>query len=146
VSENLEDLSIDEIEEIIELNRNIVQRRGQDFEADTEKIRKFFATLNVYDDVKDHRTRIVKKAGRILGGLAWHQYFNEANKETSIHITIYYLRKNGYDLHLQSEGAQKELYNLLVRTVEKFPEDRTVYKEVEEYLDRKVVAVNRPRE
>lgn len=124
---------------MIDFNRQIVRGRRQDFEADDDKIFRFFTALSTYDNVHDHKERIIKKAAHVLAGLAWHQYFNEANKETATRMTLYYLRKNGLDLPLASRMERKELYSLLVKTIEKFPQDQTIYSEVEEYLRGKTV-------
>lgn len=120
-------------------NRAIVEKRGQPFDADPEEIKCFFSEISLYNGISNTRERLIKKAAYLLAGLSWHQFFKEGNKETATHVTLTFLNHNSLDLDLATLKRQRELYKLLVKTIEKFEQDKTIYTEVEEYLKRRVI-------
>jgi len=76
-----------------------------------------------------------------MAGICFDQPFSEGNKETALDATIGYLNNNGFDLKDKSLKEKKEIYGLLVKTVFKFPGDKTIFHEVEGYLDKNVVSL-----
>ncbi|MHB8547324.1 MAG: Fic family protein [Nitrosotalea sp.] len=62
-----------------------------------------FSKANSFNDIKDQRTRIIKKATAVLGGISWQQPFNNGNKTIAIIVTKYFLQKNGFDLRLSTD-------------------------------------------
>ena len=68
----------------------------------------------------------------------WSQPFSNGNKRTALTISIYFLRKNGFDLPIMSKGEEKELFDLLEKTIFKDESDETIISEVEDYLSKKV--------
>ena len=126
---------------MIEYNKKIVESRGEGFEVDYRIIENIVARMNKFNNISDKRTRIVKKATTILAGICFYQPFFEGNKETALDATIGYLNNNGFNLKDKSQKEKKEIYDLLVKTVFKFPGDNTISREVEEYLDKNVVSL-----
>lgn len=135
VSENF---SKELINNIILGNKHIVNHRNESFGVDDERIEWVFSKANSFNDIKDQKTRIIKKATAVLGGISWQQPFNNGNKTMAIIVAKYFLRKNGFDLKLSTDQEEDELIDLLVRTMYKFEDDPTIFSEIEEYLNRKV--------
>lgn len=133
-----ENFSKELINRIILVNKRIVDHRQESFGVDYERIEEVFSKANSFNDITDQRTRIIKKAVAVLGGISWQQPFNNGNKTMAIIVTRYFLQKNGFDLKLSTDQEEDELIDLLVRTVYKFEDDPTIFSEIEEYLNRKV--------
>ncbi|MGI0065717.1 MAG: Fic family protein [Nitrosopumilaceae archaeon] len=133
-----ENFSKEIINSIILGNKHIVNHRNESFGVNDERIEWVFSKANSFNDIKDQRTRIIKKATAILGGISWQQPFNNGNKTIAIILTKYFLQKNGFDLRLSTDQEEDELIDLLIRTVYKFEDDPTIFSEIEEYLNRKV--------
>lgn len=133
-----ESYSESEIEQIIDFNRRTVEKRGEGFEVDRDLLYRIFKRLD-NASTTDRRTRIIKKASIILAGITFNQPFFEGNKETALAVTIDFLRQNGYDLAMKTPLQQLEIFNLLVKTVYKFPQDETIYSEIEEFLSKRIV-------
>jgi len=55
-------------------------------------------------------------------------------------MTLRYLRRNHYTLPvlLQIKNKQ-EIYDLLTKTVEKFPEDDSIFGEIEEFISNRMI-------
>lgn len=126
---------------MVEYNKKIVESRGESFDVDYHVIKKIVARMDKFDNIANRRTRIVKKAATIMAGICFDQPFFEGNKETALDATIGYLNNNSFDLKDKSQKEKKEIYELLVKTVFKFPGDKTIFQEVEEYLDRNIVSL-----
>ncbi|HEX5457587.1 MAG TPA: Fic family protein [Candidatus Nitrosotalea sp.] len=126
------------INKIILGNEHIVSHRKESFGVNDERIEWVFSKANSFNDIKDKRTRIIKKATAVLGGTSWQQPFNNGNKTMAIIVTKYFLQKNGFDLQLSTDQEEDELIDLLIRTMYKFEDDPTIFSEIEEYLNRKV--------
>jgi prophage maintenance system killer protein len=139
MSENFSD---ELIKNIIHGNEYIVSLRKESFGVNGERIEWIFSKANSFNDVKDKRKRIIKKTTAVLAGISWQQPFNNGNKTTAVIVTKYFLQKNGFDLRLSIEQEEDELIDLLTRTVYKYEDDPTIFSEVEEYLNRKVVLLN----
>lgn len=133
-----ESYSESEIEQIIDFNRRTVEKRDEGFEVDRDLLYRIFKRLD-NASTTDRRTRIIKKASIILAGITFNQPFFEGNKETALAVTIDFLRQNGYDLAMKTPLQQLEIFNLLVKTVYKFPQDETIYSEIEEFLSKRIV-------
>jgi prophage maintenance system killer protein len=133
-----ENFSNELIDRIILFNRQIVDHRRESFGVNYERIERVFSKANLFNDIADQRTRIIKKATAILGGISWQQPFNNGNKTTAITFTKYFLQKNGFDLKISTDQEEDELIDLLVKTVYKFEDDSTIFTEIEEYLNGKV--------
>jgi prophage maintenance system killer protein len=135
----LENFSPELIKNIIRGNEHIVSHRKESFGVNAERIEWVFSKVNSFNDIKDQRTRIIKKATAVLAGISWQQPFNNGNKTTALIVTKYFLRKNGFDLRLSTEQEEDELIDLLIKTMYKYEDDPTIFSEVEEYLDRVVL-------
>ncbi len=133
-----ENFSNELISNIILGNKHIVNHRNESFGVNDERIEWVFSKANSFNDIKDQRTRIIKKATAVLGGISWQQPFNNGNKTIAIIVTKYFLQKNGFNLRLSTDQEEDELIDLLVRTMYKFEDDPTIFSEIEEYLNRKV--------
>jgi len=129
------------IKKIILTNKIITEKRQQPFEVNKEILGRILQQVKEISDDSDERTRIIKLAAILLGGIAFEQPFAEGNKETSITITIYYLRKNNLNLPILTEQDEDKLIELLQRTILKFEGDDTIISEVESYLDGKVISM-----
>ena len=66
-----------------------------------------FDNVNSFNDIADRRERIIRKSAHILGGLAWTQPFSNGNKRTALSVTIYFLRKNGYDIPIKNKKKKR---------------------------------------
>lgn len=128
-----------EIEDVIIENRKTVEKRGEPFGVDREILSLIFDNVNSYIDLEDKRARISRKVAYLLGGISYHQPFNNGNKETALAWTIYFLRKNGFDLPRRNLNEKRELYDLMIKTSFKFENDPTIITEVEEYLLEKIL-------
>ncbi|MGI0060137.1 MAG: Fic family protein [Nitrosotalea sp.] len=133
-----ENFSKELINSIILGNKHIVNHRNESFGVNEERIELVFSKANSFNDIKDQRTRIIKKATAVLGGISWQQPFNNGNKTMAIIVAKYFLQKNGFDLRLSTDQEEDELIDLLVKTMYKFEDDPTIFSEIEEYLNRKV--------
>ncbi|HEU5220555.1 MAG TPA: Fic family protein [Candidatus Nitrosotalea sp.] len=136
MSENFSD---ELIKNIVHGNEHLVNHRKESFGVNYERIEWVFSKANSFNDVKDKRTRIIKKTTAVLAGISWQQPFNNGNKTIALIVSKYFLRKNGFDLRISTEREEDELIDLLTKTMYKYEDDLTIFSEVEEYLDRKVV-------
>ena len=128
------------IENIIELNKVIVERRKEPFGLDDRDV--FYDTFrnaNEFNTISDPRTRIVKKASTLLSGLVWGQPFKNGNKATATAVTTYFLQKNGFDLKFANKKEKQEYFQLLEATAYKPEGDLSIYPDIEDYLMKKVV-------
>ena len=71
--------------------------------------------------------------------LTWQQPFSEGNKEIALSVTKLFLRRNGFDLPIHGTENEKEIFNLLIKTVYKFEGDSTIIGKIEEYISKKVI-------
>lgn len=134
--------SDDEIEEIIRYNKKIDEENNL-FELDSEILYKIFDKVNkLYEKEIDKKTRIIKKATRILAGITFSQPFHEGNKRTAILVTLMFLKRNGFDIPLTTRDKKTKLYNLLIKTMNKFHGDPTIYSEVEDYIKQEIVSID----
>lgn len=134
-----ENFSNEEIDDVIQFNKDIVEERGQPFSVNYERLSRVFSNVNLFNNMPSKRERIIRKASHIFGGIAWQQPFSEGNKETALALTKLFLRRNGFDLPIITRNDKKEIFDLLVKTVFKDELDPTITTEVEEYLLEKVV-------
>jgi prophage maintenance system killer protein len=133
-------LSFKDIKYIISFNKRHVEKRGDLFELedkDRDFLDKIPNKLNAYNNIDDRHERIIKKATYLLAGISWKQPFGDGNKETAHFITIRFLKRNGFRL-LNTSSERRELFKLLIKTIEKPPIDSTIFKEVEEYITKKI--------
>lgn len=129
----------EEIEEIILDNKDLVESRQEPFSVNRERLSRVFDQVNAFNDIENLRERIITKASHLLGGITWQQPFSEGNKETALSLTKLFLRRNGFDLPFETKEEEKEIYELLVKTVFKDELDETIITEVREYLLKKVI-------
>ena len=128
------------IENIIALNKLIVERRNESFGLDdTEVFYDTFRSVNEFNAIPDPRIRMIKKASKLLSGLVWGQPFKNGNKSTATAVTVYFLQKNGYDLRFVSKKEKQEYFQLLEDTAYKPEGDLTIYPDIENYLMKKIV-------
>ncbi len=127
-----------DIEEIIQENKDLVEGRGEPFGVNKEKLLEVFSRLNSFNDITNKRNRTIKKSSHILAMLAWQQPFSEGNKEIALSVAKLFLRRNGLDLPIRTLEDEKELFDLLVKTVFKFDGDPTIIDEIEKYLFKNV--------
>ena len=135
---NPEVLSSKDIEDIILFNKLTVEKHGESFEVDRDDLYTILNKVNSYNNIPNKRQRIIKKAARILAGIAFYQLFHEGNKRTAIASTISYLQRNGFNLPLNTPSEEEEMYDLLNKTIWKETNDPTIFIEVEEYLLQRV--------
>ncbi len=132
--------SIEEIEEIVEYNQEIVEARSEPFGVNWEKLQRIFDQINnPSTKFNDERERTIFQTSIILGGITFHQPFSEGNKETALSLAILFLRKNNFNLPLDSQEKEKEVFDLLQKTIFKFEDDPTIISEIQEFLEKKVV-------
>jgi prophage maintenance system killer protein len=124
----------EDIEKVVNFNRRMVKKRGELFEIDKAKLFSIFDGMIFYDHVQDRRERIIKKAARILAGVSYNQPFGEGNKRTALATTLLFLRRNGFNLPVYSRDEKNSMYSLLIKTIEKFPNDPSIDSEIERYL------------
>jgi len=136
-----EQFTENEIEEIIQDNEELVNERGDSFGVNRDELQKIFENINNFNEVSGFKERIIRKASWILGGITFHQPFNDGNKETALSLTKYFLRKNDLDLPLSTREEEKEIYDLLNKTIFKFEDDPTIISEIEDFLTSKVVVI-----
>lgn len=139
LEKNLKNLDDNTIDEVVKFNEKLVKGRGENFSVNKERIAKFVEKVHSADSIKNKKERVTKKASAILAGISWEQPFSDGNKETSLALARSFLDKNGYKLEINSKKEEKELYNLLVKTVYKYEDDPTIYNEVEKYISTKIV-------
>jgi prophage maintenance system killer protein len=140
VARESESFSPEEVELLILENKITVDGRQEVFGVDREILSQIIDNVNSFNNILDKKTRMLKKAAHLLGGVSFHQPFKEGNKETALAWTILFLRRNGFNLPIQNTTEKKEIYDLLVRTSFKFEGDDTIIKDVEEYLRRTIVS------
>lgn len=88
------------IENVIELNRQIVGKRNENFGlSDHAKFYDIFRNVNGFSSVVDPKIRVTKKASTLLSGIVWGQPFKNGNKATGTVITKYFLRKMDIFFH-----------------------------------------------
>jgi len=127
-----------EIEKIIGYNYDLLRKRNEKFEVERDILETIFSTVNSYGNTAtDKRSTIIKKTSVIIGGITWAQPFFDGNKETAIAVGMLFLYRNGYDLLL--EKCKEPLYNLLQKTMKKPHKDKTLYSEIEVFLDKNVI-------
>lgn len=131
----------DEINELIEDNKQLVAMRGDSFGVNRSELSNIFTEINNFDEITNFKDRIIKKTAWILGGISFHQPFNDGNKEMAVSLAIYFLRENDMDLPISNKDSQKELYDLLVKTIFKFEGDPTIISEIENYLQQRTIVL-----
>jgi prophage maintenance system killer protein len=134
-----EEFSSEDIEEIIQENRDLVEGRGEPFGVNKERLFGVFSQLSSFNRIHNKKDRIVKKASYILAMLTWQQPFSEGNKEIALSVAKLFLRRNGFDLPIRATEDEKEIFNLLIKTVYKFEGDSTIISKIEEYISKKVI-------
>lgn len=128
------------IENIVALNKLIVERRDEHFGLDdTEVFYGTFRNVNEFNSIPDPRIRIIKKASTLLSGLVWGQPFKNGNKATASAVTKYFLQKNGFDLKFANKREKQEYFKLLEDTTYKPEGDPSIYPDIENYMMKKVV-------
>jgi prophage maintenance system killer protein len=134
-----EEFSSEDIEEIIQENRDLVEGRREPFGVNKERLFGVFSQLSSFNRIHNKKDRIVKKASYILAMLIWQQPFSEGNKEIALSVAKLFLRRNGFDLPIHATKDEKEIFNLLIKTVYKFEGDSTIISKIEEYISKKVI-------
>lgn len=129
------------INNVIRVDKHICTHRNEPFGCVTERLFAVFNQVNSFNNIKDKKERIIKKAAHLLGGIVWQQPFSNGNKRTALAVTIHFLRKNGFTISLKTRKEEKEMFCLLEKTMLKSEGDDTIIPEVEDYLRRKVFVV-----
>ena len=130
-------LTYKDIEYIISFNKRRVEKRGELFEVDRDYLDKMLSKVESYNCIDDKQERIIKKATRILAGITYYQPFGDGNKETAHFLTIRFLKRNGFKLP-NTPSDKKEIYNLLIKTILKPTNDPSIFKEIEDYISKKI--------
>ena len=133
-------IQYDEINEIIKVNRKIVEERNESFGVDETKIYDIINSVNLASDpsILNVRERIIKKASIILARITWEQPFNNGNKATALYFTTQFLNKNKFDLLISSNPTiQKQIFHLLEATAMKF-EGENILDDVFKFLHENV--------
>ena len=99
-----------EIEELIEDNKQLVAIRGDSFGVNNSELSNIFSKINNFDQITNFKDRIIRKTAWILGGISFHQPFNDGNKEMAVSLAIYFLREK---LERKTHTRQQVSYNLL---------------------------------
>lgn len=134
--------SINEIEEIVEYNQEIVEARSEPFGVNWEELQRIFHQINDPTiKFNDEQERIIFQASWILGGISFYQPFSEGNKETALSLTILFLRRNNFNLPLDSKEKEKEVFDILEKTIFKFEGDTTIISEIQEFLKNRIVRI-----
>ncbi len=134
--------SIDEIGEIVEYNQEIVEARNEPFGVNYEELQRIFDQINnPAIKFNDEQERVIFQTSCILGGISFHQPFKEGNKETALSLAILFLRRNNFNLPLDSKEKEKEVFDILEKTIFKFEGDTTIISEIQEFLKNKVVRI-----
>ncbi len=132
--------SDEEIEEIIDDNKETVESRNEPFGVNREELDMIFNQINnSRNRFNNERERVIFQTSWILGGIAFYQPFTEGNKEIASSLAIYFLRNNDLDLPLNSREKEQEVFELLQKTIFKFEDDPTIISEVQEFLEARVV-------
>lgn len=66
-----EEFSSEDIEEIIQENKDLVEGRGEPFGVNQERLLEVFSRLNSFNHIANKRDRTIKKAAHILAMVAW---------------------------------------------------------------------------
>lgn len=130
------------IQNITYLNQQITSHRNESFCYIQDRLDNVFHNVNSFNEIVDKKERIIRKSAHLLGGITFEQPYCNGNKRTALSVTMYFLRKNGFNLPLPTVTDEKEIFDLLEKTMLKMDGDVTIIPEVEEYLKRKVVAIN----
>ena len=136
-----EQFTENEIEEIIQDNEELVNERGDSFGVNRDELQKIFENVNNFNEISGFKERIIRKTSWILGGITFYQPFNDGNKEIALSLTKYFLGKNDLDLPLPTREEEKEIFDLLNKTIFKFEDDPTIISEIEDFLISKVVEI-----
>jgi hypothetical protein len=94
------------IENIVALNKLIVERRDEPFGLDdTEVFYGTFRNVNEFNSIPDPRIRIIKKASTLLSGLVWVNLSKMVTKQPlQQSLNIFYKKM---DLILNSQIREK---------------------------------------
>ena len=107
-----ETFSRTQIKNTISINYRIVKSRGESFGVNEELLFEIFDYVNSFNDIKDKRQRIIKKAANLLGRVVYEQPFDNGNKSTSRFRTALFLKSNGFILD-ESKEIDDKLAKLL---------------------------------
>jgi len=132
------------IADVVSVNYFIVTSRKQKFGVNFEKLAEIFDYANDIFNlliVSDKRKAVVMTAGHIMAGIAYWQPFDDGNKTTALTVTRRFLRDNGYLLPVRGKTQKDSIYDLMNKTILKFETDKTIYSEVQEYLDKNVISL-----
>ena len=127
---------------LLNLTSKLLQIENEPFGLDnSQTFYDIFRKVNGHSAEPDPKLRIIKKSATLLSGIVWEQPFKNGNKATATAITKYFLQKNGFFFPLSTDDEEKEYFDLLEKTVNKFEGDDTIYSDIENYLLRKVVRI-----
>ncbi len=98
------------IDDIIDANKFVMEKRGVEFDVDLDiLVNIVFKLNNDYDHISNKQERILKQTAYLMGSITFKQPFFDGNKTTSLLLGIEWLRRNGYDLPLESEKQRIEV-------------------------------------
>jgi prophage maintenance system killer protein len=137
-----EGFSPEEVEDMISENKMTVDARRELFGVDREILSYVINNVNSFNDITDKRSRIVKKASHLLSGMSYDQPFKEGNRETGLSWTLLFLRRNGFNLPLQTKTEENDIQELMKNTGFKMEGDTTIISEIEAYLDSRITLLN----
>jgi prophage maintenance system killer protein len=138
-----ETLTSEDLEGIMEYNRLKVEKDGELFEVEESYIYNSLPKwIDSHNRIQDKRTRIIKKATEIMAGITYYQPFFDANKRTALTATILFLEKYSFTLPMYSLQFQKEIYDLLNRTILKPTNDPSILEEVEHYIENTIISLD----
>ena len=133
----LEILSSEDIENMIEYNKGLVEEDGEIYDPDDvhkDILYKIPTWIDSFNYIENRRERMVKKTAQILGTIVYSQPFFNGNKRTALSMSRAYLLRNGFRLPVNTYQARKGIFDLLFKTVLKTANDPTISTEIEDYL------------
>ncbi|MBM3904393.1 MAG: hypothetical protein FJ357_04605 [Thaumarchaeota archaeon] len=103
----------DDIQRIINWNKKEASRRKESFGVKIDLLQEIIEKVNQFSNMPNEEERILQQTSSLIGLIVFWQPFNNANKATAMSSAIHFLRSNGYELDLISEGVQDELLQIL---------------------------------
>lgn len=102
------------IDDIIDANKFVVEKRGVEFDVDLDILADIvFKLNNNYNHISNKQERILKQTAYLIGAITFKQPFFDGNKTTALLLGIYWLRRNGYDLPIESKKQRIEVLEIL---------------------------------
>jgi prophage maintenance system killer protein len=143
----MEILSERDIQGIIDYNQDTLTERDNEFNVkrsfngDKSILDSIFCKVNNLSGILELRSRIIKKATKIFCEIAHCQPFVDGNRATAYAAGMFFLRRNGFTIPLNTSSDEEEIMALIDKTKEKTVEriEEKLCQEIECYLIEKVI-------